>query len=125
MTELLYKDEIYQIIGAAMEVHNELGNGFLEAVYQEALEIEFIERKIPYKRESSLLIKYKTHILKKEYRADFVCYDKIIVETKAISQLTGADDSQAINYLKATGFRLALLLNFGEKSLKYKRIIRG
>jgi GxxExxY protein len=121
--ELLYKDEAYEIIGAAMAVHRELGPGFLEAVYQEALEIEFQLRDIPYDREKQLNIDYKGHTLSKHYNADFVCYDKIIVETKAQYELTNIDEAQVFNYLKATGHKLALLINFGEKSLKYKRIV--
>ncbi len=107
-----------------MEVHTVLGSGFLEAVYQEALEIEFKKREIPYARESQVKIIYKDITLKKTYYADFVCYDKIIVETKAIQQLTGIDESQVINYLKATGFELGLLINFGAESLEYKRLVR-
>ena len=122
--ELIYKKEAYAIIGAAMEVHNVLGNGFLEAVYQEALEIEFKKRGIPFKREQKLEIIYKDITLQKTYDADFVCYDKIIVETKATSHLTGSDEAQVINYLKATGFKLGILINFGAPSLEYKRLVR-
>ena len=121
--DLIYKEEAYDIIGAAMAVHRELGSGFLEAVYQEALEIEFKLRDIPYEREKRLNIEYKTQTLKKYYNADFVCYDKIIVETKSQRELTSIDEAQTYNYLKATGFKLGLLINFGERSLKYKRIV--
>ena len=121
---LLYENESYRIIGAAMEVHNELGPGFLEAVYQEALAIEFEKQQIPFIKEPKLVIIYKGQELNKYYEADFVCYDKIIVETKATKQLTGTDESQVINYLKATGFKLALLFNFGAESLEYKRLVR-
>lgn len=120
---LLYKDEAYQIIGACMEVHRELGCGFLEVVYQEALEIEFQARNIPYTREKILRIQYKDKILKKEYSADFICFDKIIVELKALSELNSEHESQVLNYLKATGFKLGILVNFGQKSLEYKRLI--
>jgi GxxExxY protein len=120
---LIYKSESYKIIGACMEVHKTLGCGFLEAVYQEALSIEFEKRKIPYEQEKILRIYYKKHLLKKTYNADFVCYDKIIVETKAISQLHPDNMAQSLNYLKATGFKLALLVNFGAPSLQYKRIV--
>ncbi|RLD74282.1 MAG: GxxExxY protein [Bacteroidetes bacterium] len=123
MTELIYKTEAYNIIGAAMEVHQELGNGFLEAVYQEALEIELLKHKIPFLREQKLEISYKEQVLTKYYVADFICYNKIIVETKALSQLDNNATSQVLNYLKATGYKLALLINFGETSLKYKRIV--
>ena len=122
--DLIYKNEAYKIIGAAMEIHNILGSGFLEAVYQEALEIEFKKRGIPFVREPHLKIIYKDITLKKTYEADFVCYDKIIIETKATRQLTGKDESQVINYLTATGFELGLLFNFGAGSLEYKRLVR-
>lgn len=117
------KNETYSIIGAAMEVHKTLGCGFLEAVYQEALEIEFKKQQIPYKREEILNIYYKNEILKKHYLADFVCYDKIIIELKALAELSTDHESQVLNYLKATGLQVGLLLNFGAKSLQYKRII--
>jgi len=120
---ILYKKEAYQIIGACMEVHNELGPGFLEPVYQEALEIEFQEMAIPYEREKELRIRYKNNYLQKRYNADFLCFDKIIVEVKALSNLTSEDTAQAINYLKATSLKLAILVNFGAKSLQYKRIV--
>ena len=122
--ELIYKDEAYEIIGAAMAVHRELGPGFLEAVYQEALEIEFQLRDIPYERERQLNIDYKGHTLSKHYNTDFVCYDKIIVETKAICELTSKDESQVLNYLKATGYKLGILINFGEERLRYKRMVK-
>jgi GxxExxY protein len=122
--QILYKDESYKIIGAAMEVHRELGPGFLEAVYQEALEIEFQNRNIPYQREAPLKVNYKGHTLKKEYTADFICYDKIIIETKALDCLVPKHESQTFNYLKTTGFNLGILINFGEISLKHKRIVR-
>lgn len=122
--ELLYENESYKIIGAAMAVHRELGCGFLEQVYQEALEIEFQLQGIPYKREAPLLITYKGQNLKKEYIADFICYDKIIVETKALDDLVSKHDSQVLNYLKATGYKLGLLLNFGQESLQRKRLVK-
>jgi GxxExxY protein len=123
MTELLYKNEVYQIIGAAMEVHRELGSGFLEAVYQEALEIELQQQSIPYEREKPLFIYYKGNKLIRTYSADFLCYGSIVVELKALSQLTGDHESQLINYLKATKLRVGVLINFGNKSLEYKRMI--
>ena len=123
MVELLYKEESYKIIGACFEVHKELGNGFLEAVYQEALEIEFTKQRIPFEREKVLTIPYKKIKLGKKYIADFVCFDKIIIELKALSQLTGEHESQVLNYLKSTGYKLGLLINFGESSLKYKRFV--
>ena len=107
-----------------MEVHRELGPGFLEAVYQEALAIEFKRKGIPFKQEVKLEITYKGQTLSKYYEADFVCYNKIILETKAINELTGGHESQVLNYLKATNFKLGLLVNFGADSLEYKRLIR-
>jgi len=121
---LIYKEESYKIIGACMEVHKELGCGFLEAVYQEALEIEFNNQGIPYEREKELKIYFKGIELRKRYNADFICYDKIIVETKALSNLTDDHLGQVLNYLKATQFKLGLLVNFGQPKLEYKRIVR-
>ncbi len=123
MADLLHKDEAYEIFGAAIEVHKELGAGFLEAVYQEALAIEFQKQGIPFEREKQLNIFYKGIELKKSYIADFVCYGNIIVETKAIKEISNSDQAQALNYLKATGFELALLINFGSKLLQKKRVI--
>jgi GxxExxY protein len=119
----IYQEETYQIIGCAMEVHRELGPGFLEPVYQESLEIEFGIQEVPNLREAPLPLEYKGRLLKKKYYADFTCFDKIIVELKALKALTPEHYAQALNHLKATGFRLALLINFGTKSLEYKRII--
>ena len=121
--DLIYKTEAYKIIGAAMEVHKELGPGFLEAVYQEALEIELQKQKIPYEREKLMNIFYKGIKLKKKYSADFVCYDKIIVEVKALSSLSSDHEAQILNYLKTTSLKLGLLINFGAKSLQYKRLV--
>lgn len=108
-----------------MEVHKQLGCGFLEPVYQEALGKEFINLSIPCLREIELPIYYKNEKLNKYYQADFVCYDKIIVELKALSELTSRHEAQVLNYLKATGFELGLLINFGQTSLQYKRIIKS
>ena len=122
--DLIYKEETYKIIGAAMEVHSTLGSGFLEVVYQEALAMEFERKGIPFKQEEKLKIKYKNQILSKYYEADFICYDKIIVETKAIKELSGIDEAQVINYLKATELKIGLLINFGSESLEHKRLFR-
>ena len=119
----LFEKETYEIIGAAQEVHRELGPGFLEIVYQDALEIEFKRRNIPYQRECELSIFYKEIKLKRTFHADYVCYEKIIVETKAVRAVTPDFYAQSMHYLKATKLRLALLINFGEPSLKVKRII--
>lgn len=114
-------EQTFAIIGAAMEVHRELGPGFLEAVYQDALAVELGLRGIPFQREVSLPVYYKGRKLASFYRADFVCYGEVLVETKALSQLTGADDAQIINYLKITRIVRGLLLNFGAPSLECKR----
>jgi GxxExxY protein len=117
-------EQTYAIIGAAMEVHRELGAGFLEAVYQDALAIELESRGIPFERERILPVHYKERLLPSVYRADFVCYGEIIVETKALDALAGIHEAQTINYLKATGYQRALLVNFGASSLQHKRLIR-
>lgn len=118
------KDErTYRIIGAAMEVHRELGCGFLEPVYQEALAIEFKMREIPYKQQQVIGIMYKGKALEKKYQPDFLCYEEVIVEIKALSALTGNEEAQVINYLKASRMEIGLLINFGTKSLEHKRFI--
>lgn len=115
----------YKIIGAALEVHKELGCGFLEAVYQEALESEFATEEIPFKSQPVLQIFYRGNPLIKTYQPDFVCYDEVLVEIKAISNLSGIEEAQVINYLKASGLKIGLLLNFGSKSLEHKRFVYG
>ncbi len=120
---LLYKDEVYSIVGAAMEVHNQLGSGFLEAVYQEAREFELKARQIPFEALKHLQVHYKGAILNKGYIADLVAYNKIIIELKAIETLTDNDEAQLFNYLKATGLELGLLINFGGSKLEWKRRI--
>lgn len=123
MAEILFKDESYRIIGACMKVHAELGHGFLESVYQEALERQFKKEDIPYQREKLLNIQFDNEQLKKYFKADFICYDGIIVELKATKYLVEADYKQTLNSIKATRFKLGLLINFGTPSLFYKRII--
>ena len=113
-----------KIINACMEVHNELGNGFLEPVYQEALEEEFKIQGIPYVREKLLPVMYKGKQLKKEYYADFVCYDDIIVELKAVSVLSKPHKAQVLNYLNAANKEIGLLINFGETKLKWERVTK-
>jgi GxxExxY protein len=115
----------YAILGAAFEVHRVLGHGFLEAVYQEALEKEFSIRAIPHRREAELAVSYKAEVLTISYRADFVCNDSVIVELKAIPSIRDSDAAQVVNYLKATGYELGMLLNFGAPSLEYKRLIHS
>ena len=108
-----------------MHVYNTLGPGFLEAVYQEALELEFTKRNIPYEREKALTISYEGIVLKQTYRADFVCYGNIIVELKAVAHLDDTHRSQVFSYLKATGYKLGLLFNFGkENGLEYERKVK-
>ena len=111
------------IIGAAMEVHNQMGHGFLEAVYQESLGIEFALRNIPYERQASFAVRYKKHTISSLYRADFICYGDVLVELKALSAIGGNELSQVLNYLKASGLRLGLLLNFGASRLQIKRLV--
>ncbi len=115
--------ETHAIIGAAMEVHRELGPGFLEPVYQEALMMEFVQRQIPAKREVALVIHYKDKELDCFYRADFICYDRIVVEIKALAQIGGNEEAQVINYLRASDHEKGLLLNFGTPSLQFRRLI--
>ncbi len=113
----------YAIIGAAMAVHRELGQGFLEAVYHEALDIEFSLQGIPSRREVVVPVFYRGKPLAISYRADFVCYDSIIVELKALPKITSIEESQLLNYLKATNVETGLMLNFGAKSLECRRLI--
>jgi len=122
MSTLIYPKESYDIHGCFLNVYNHLGCGFLEAVYQEALEMEFKLAGIPYKREVRLPIYYRGVLLKKEYFADFTCFDKIIVELKAVSAIADIHKSQVKNYLKATGYQLGIIVNFGNSSLETARV---
>ncbi len=121
--DVLYAEERYAILGAVMAVFDELGNGYIEPVYQDALELEFQARGIPYEREKELRIQYKGQYVKHYYKADFVCYGKIIIELKAVSALNSEHMAQTINYLKTTGLELALLANLGSKTLERKWLI--
>ncbi len=122
--DLLYKVEVYEIIGAAIDVHKELGSGFLESVYEEAMIVESITRQIPYKTQVKIPIYYKGQKLTKEFIADYIGYDKIIVEFKCIPKLTKLEEAQIINYLKATKIRVGLLINFGSYGrLEWRRFI--
>ena len=124
MTELLYKDEVFQIIGAAIEVYNRLGSGFLEGVYQDALAVELGIRGIPFVEQAPFTIVYKNQPLKHCYVADMVAFEKIIIELKAVSTLSPWEDAQTINYLKVANLRLGLLINFGRKhKLEWKRLV--
>jgi GxxExxY protein len=113
----------YAIIGAAMEVHKQLGCGFLEAIYQEALSIELSKRDVPFRREVRLPVYYKGQLLSTTYCADFICFDSIVTELKALAHMTGVEEAQVINYLKATGYEVGLLLNFGGRSLQHRRLV--
>jgi len=117
------KAETYKIIGLAMEVHKTLGKGFLEIVYKDALELELKWAEIPYTREKSFLIDYKGTLLKRFYNAAFVVYDNIIVEVKSQSVIIDANYKQAINYLAVSNLTIGLILNFGEDSLTFNRVI--
>ena len=118
--DFLYKELTYAIIGAAIEVHRILGSGFLESVYEEALAHEFTLRKIPFARQVDLKVAYK-EIIAGDFRADFFVDGKVVVEIKAIKVLTGSDESQLLNYLRGTGYKVGLLINFGARSLQHKR----
>ena len=121
--KIIFKEESYKIIGICMNIHSTLGNGFLEAVYNEVLEKELINHEIPYQKEVKLELTYNEEKLKKTYKADFICYDEIILEIKAVSFLNDNFSRQTLNYIKATNKKLGLLINFGESSLKYKRFV--
>lgn len=123
MTDIIFKDESYKIIGACMEVHRELGFGFKEIIYKDALEIEFKALDIPYQREKSYKIEYKGKVLPRSYYADFVVYKSIILEVKAMPLIINNFVLQTRNYLKASGIRLGIIANFGEKSFNSKRVV--
>ncbi|MFP4172110.1 MAG: GxxExxY protein [Candidatus Hydrogenedentota bacterium] len=120
---LLLKDEVYGIVGAAIEVSKNLGNGFLEAVYQEALALELSDRGIPHEEQKPIRIQYKDHVLRKEYYADFLCYEQIIVEIKATKALTAIEEAQLLNYLRATRVPVGILLNFGSSKFEWRRFV--
>jgi len=123
MDKLLFGDETYKVIGACMTVHKNLGAGFLESVYHEALENEFEMQKVIFESKKKLQVYYKDAPLKKYFIADFICFDKIVIEIKAASFLHKDTEAQTINYLKSTNYQLGLLINFGQSSLTWKRFI--
>jgi len=124
VSELKFKEEVYAVIGAAIEVHRELGPGFLESIYQEALEIELRTRNVPFAAQQPISVRYKGLTLKKQYFADLVCFEWIIVEIKALPHLSGTERAQLLNYLRGTGFPIGILINFGSHGkLEWKRLV--
>ena len=124
MTEIIYKDESYAIMGACFEVYKEMGCGFLEPVYQECLEKELMIRKLPFRPQMELNLRYKMESLNQKYKPDFICYEKIILEIKALKALNDEHRAQVHNYLKATSYKLGLLVNFGHfPKVEYERIV--
>jgi GxxExxY protein len=123
--KIVFKEESFKIIGACMKVHRTLGSGFLEAVYEEALEKEFKNKKIPFEKQIKLNVFYGDEKLKKYYKADFICYDKIILEIKSVGFMPQTFQMQLKNYLVATKMELGMLINFGTSSLTYKRILNS
>lgn len=125
MNDIIFKEECYQIQGAVFDVYREMGCGFLEDVYQECLEREFTLRGVPYQSQKRLTLFYKTRPLDKTYIPDFICYEKIIVELKALNEIVGEHHAQVLNYLKATGYKVGLLVNFGSyPKATIKRLVR-
>jgi len=126
MDELVFREEVYAVVGAAIEVHRELGAGFLEAVYQEAMERELALRGIAFKSQQELVIHYKGQPLGKSYICDLVCFDNVLVELKAMDRLTGREEAQVINYLKSSGLPVGMLINFGAHGkLEWRRLVKS
>ena len=123
MSALLFKEESYKIIGICMKIHNSLGLGLKEVNYKDAMEIDFMEDNVPYEREKKYTVKYKGKILRNPYLADFVVYDAIVLEVKSSTAIIDVHVTQAISYLSVSGMKLSLIINFGERSLTYKRIV--
>lgn len=124
MSSIIYKKESYEIIGACMEVHNHLGPGFLEIVYKDALEVEFKNLGIPYEREKEYIVNYKGVILPRKFNADFVVFDKIILEVKAAAAIHENHQAQSLNYLAVSKEKLAVIVNFGEAKLNFQRMVK-
>lgn len=125
MAEFIYASETHALLGACFEVYKDKGSGFLEAVFQECLELELMDRKIPFRPHPALQLSYKGRRLQQTYQPDFICYDRIIVEIKAVTKLADEHRAQVHNYLKATGLRVSLLVNFGHYPLvEHERIVR-
>ena len=123
MSALLFKEESYKIIGICMKIHTSLGLGLKEVNYKDAMEIDFMEDNVPYEREKKYTVKYKGKILRNPYLADFVVYDAIVLEVKSSTAIIDVHVTQAISYLSVSGMKLSLIINFGERSLTYKRIV--
>lgn len=123
MTEIIYKEESFKLIGLSIEVHNNLGKGFLEIVYKDALEYEFRKNNVPFEREKEYEVNYKDIILPHKFYADFVVFGKIILEVKGMAGIAEEHIAQTLNYLKVSGLKLGLIVNFGELSLQYKRVV--
>ncbi len=123
MTEIIYKEESYKIIGLCMEIHKILGKGFSEIVYKDALEYEFNINKLPFEREKEFTVKYKDIILPHKFYADFVVDEKIILEIKSVNEVIKEHIAQTINYLKISDYRLGIIVNFNQNSLETKRIV--
>jgi GxxExxY protein len=123
MGDIILKEESYKLIGICMEVHTNLGMGFKEAVYKDALEVEFKSQGIPFVKEKQFKIEYKGIVLSHKYYADFIVFNSIILEVKSTSLIIDSFIAQTINYLKASGIKLGIIANFGEKSLTYKRVV--
>jgi GxxExxY protein len=123
MTDLLFKDESFKIIGICMEIHKTLGMGLKEINYKDAMEIEFLEQNIPFQREKRFVVKYKGKILRNPYAADFLVYDSIVLEIKSVTSIIPAHISQALSYLSVSQQKLGMVINYGEKSLVWKRVV--
>lgn len=123
MSKIIYQEESYKLVGILFEVYNQLGDGFAEIVYKDALEYEFKTNEIDFEREKEFLVNYKEIVLKHKFYADFVVLDKIILEIKACPSITDIHIAQTINYLKISGFKLGIIANFGNQGLEYKRLV--